>query len=195
MTGKPADTEQEASRLMAVLHKDVESHGLVLEDITLRPAGKQQILQITVDLPTGTASVNLDQLAEVTETISKVLDADSNYVNAAPYELEVSSPGLSRPLTQARHWARAQTRMVKFNLTDGSKLRGRIIDVSPDEVSIEVHHEAPKKGMKEKIDPARSFALSEIRKAVVDVEFNRDDEDLDIDDEDLDIIDLENPED
>ncbi|WP_431711525.1 ribosome maturation factor RimP [Glutamicibacter uratoxydans] len=188
MTGKPADTEQEAKRLMTVLHKDVESHGLVLEDITLRPAGKQQILQITVDLPTGTASVNLDQLGEVTETISKVLDADAVYANAAPYELEVSSPGLSRPLTEARHWVRAQSRLVKFSLTDGSKLRGRIVEVAQDEVSIELHHEAPKKGMKEKIDPARSFALADIRKAVVDVEFNRSDDELEI-------IDLENPED
>ncbi|WP_279402442.1 hypothetical protein [Arthrobacter sp. JCM 19049] len=51
MTGKPADTEQEAKRLMTVLQKEVESHGLVLEDITIRPAGKQQLMQITVDLP------------------------------------------------------------------------------------------------------------------------------------------------
>ncbi|MCW4465266.1 ribosome maturation factor RimP [Glutamicibacter sp. MNS18] len=187
MTGKPADTEQEASRLMAVLQKDVESHGLVLEDITLRPAGKQLILQITVDLPTGTASVNLDQLGEVTETISKVLDSDSVYANAAPYDLEVSSPGLSRPLTETRHWVRALSRLVKFQLTDGTKLRGRITEVGDDEVSIEVHHEPAKKGMKEKIDTARNFALADIRKAVVDIEFNRNDEDLDI-------IDLEDPE-
>lgn len=188
MTGKPADTEQEASRLMAVLQKDVESHGLVLEDITLRPAGKQLILQITVDLPTGTASVNLDQLGEVTETISKVLDADPVYAHAAPYDLEVSSPGLSRPLTEARHWARAHSRLVKFSLTDGTKLRGRITEVSEEAVDVELHHEPAKKGMKEKIDPARSFALADIRKAVVDIEFNRNDEDLDI-------IDLEDPED
>lgn len=187
MTGKPADTEQEASRLMAVLHKEVESHGLVLEDITLRPAGKQLILQITVDLPTGTASVNLDQLGEVTETISKSLDADPVYAGADAYELEVSSPGLSRPLTEARHWERAVTRLVKFTLTDGTKLRGRVISLAGDEASIEVHHEPAKKGMKEKIDPARTFVLADIRKAVVDVEFNRNDEDLDI-------IDLEDPE-
>jgi len=187
MTGKPADTEQEAKRLMTVLQKEVESHGLVLEDITLRPAGKQQLMQITVDLPKGTDSVNLDQLGEVTDTISKALDVDSVYANAAPYELEVSSPGLSRPLTVPRHWARALGRMVNITLTDGSKLYGRICEVGEDEVQLAVHHAPAKKGMKEKVDDPRPFALAEIRKAVVDVEFNRTDEHLDI-------IDVEDPE-
>lgn len=187
MTGKPADTEQEALRLKSVLQKEVESHGLVLEEISLRPAGKQQLLQVIVDLPTGTESVNLDQLGEVTETISKALDQDKIYASAAPYELEVSSPGLSRPLTEPRHWARALDRMVKFNLADGEKLRGRIIEVGEDEVRVAVHHEPAKKGMREKVDEPRPFALKDIRKAVVDVEFNRTDEPLDI-------IDAQDPE-
>lgn len=175
MTGTPADTEQEALRLMTVLHKEVESHGLVLEEVSLRTAGTQQIIQVIVDLPTGTESVNLDQLGEVTTTVSTALDRDPVYANSAPYELEVSSPGLSRPLTEPRHWARALNRMVKFRLEDGARLRGRITEIGEEQVLIAVHHEPAKKGMKAKVDEPRGFAFTDIRKAVVDPEVNFDD--------------------
>lgn len=120
MTGMPADTEQEAQRLAALLSKEVESHGLLLEEVSLRPSGKQMIVQIIVDKADGHESLNLDELGEVTTTISNALDKDAVYASAAPYELEVSSPGLSRPLTAQRHWIRAINRMVKISLADGT---------------------------------------------------------------------------
>lgn len=77
MTGIPADTEQEARCLTALLSKEVESHGLLLEEVTLRPSGKQMIVQIIVDKPDGNDSVILDELGEVTTTISNALDKDA----------------------------------------------------------------------------------------------------------------------
>lgn len=175
MTAKPADTEQEALRLTTVLQKEVESHGLVLEEVSVRPSGKQLLVQVLVDKAEGTESVILDELGEVTTTISNALDKDAKFASADPYELEVSSPGLSRPLSLTRHWVRAKNRMVKFTLSDGTKLRGRLTEVTDTEVVISVHHEPAKKGMKVKIDDPKTFALSDIRKAVVDPEINFDD--------------------
>ena len=174
MTGLPADTEQEAQRLKTVLSKAVESHGLILEEVTLRPSGKQMIVQIIVDNAESLAPVNLDQLGEVTETISKAMDADTVYANASAYELEVSSPGLSRPLTAMRHWLRAEGRMVKLSLTDGTKLRGRLQEVTDEHVLVAEHREPPKKGMKVKVLDAVAHPYDTIRKAVVDPELNLD---------------------
>lgn len=175
MTGIPADTEQEAQRLSAALKNDVESHGLILEEVSLRPSGKQTIIQIVVDKADGNDSVNLDELGEVTTTISNAMDKDSTYSAAAPYELEVSSPGLSRPLTAPRHWVRAVNRMVKVSLTDGTKLRGRITEVNDEDVVIAEHREPAKKGMKVKIMDPVAHTFGTIRKAVVDPELNFDD--------------------
>ncbi|WP_417365935.1 ribosome maturation factor RimP [Glutamicibacter arilaitensis] len=186
MTGMPADTEQEAQRLTALLSKEVESHGLLLEEVSLRPSGKQMIVQVIVDKADGHESLNLDELGEVTTTISNALDKDAVYASAAPYELEVSSPGLSRPLTAQRHWIRAINRMVKISLADGTKLRGRLLEVNDSDVLVAEHREPAKKGMKVKVlDPA-THAFENIRKAVVDPELNFDDALLDtIDTEDL----------
>ncbi|GAA1415329.1 hypothetical protein AUR04nite_20650 [Glutamicibacter uratoxydans] len=186
MTGMPADTEQEAQRLSTVLNKEVESHGLILEEVSLRPNGKQMIIQVIVDKADGHDSVNLDELGEVTTTISTALDRDAVYASASPYELEVSSPGLSRPLTAQRHWVRALNRMVKVSLTDGTKLRGRLTEVNDEDVVIVEHREPAKKGMKAKVLEPASFSFENIRKAVVDPELNFDDSLFDtIDTEDL----------
>src|SRR5690606_40665636 len=72
---------------------------------------------------------------------SDVCSSDLKFASADPYELEVSSPGLSRPLSLNRHWVRAKNRMVKFTLSDGTKLRGRLTEVTDTEVVISVHHE------------------------------------------------------
>lgn len=186
MTGMPADTEQEAQRLTALLSKEVESHGLLLEEVTLRPSGKQMIVQIIVDKADGHETLNLDELGEVTTTISNALDKDAVYANAAPYELEVSSPGLSRPLTAQRHWIRAINRMVKLSLADGTKLRGRLLEVNENDVLVAEHREPAKKGMKVKVLEPATHAFENIRKAVVDPELNFDDALLDtVDTEDL----------
>ena len=174
MTGNPADTELETQRLSAVLAKEVESHGLLLEEVSLRPAGKQIVIQVIVDKEDGTQSVDLDELGEVTTTISNALDKDAVYANSAPYELEVSSPGLSRPLVLPRHWVRALNRMVKLTLADGTKLRGRIDEVSETEAIITEHREPPKKGMKGKVLEPVAYSFENIRKAVVDPELNFD---------------------
>ena len=104
--------------------------GLVLEDVTVSPAGRRRVLRIVVDLPEDrTGGVPLDAVADVSQALSQALD-DGNVMGGTPYVLEVSSPGVDRPLTERRHWGRNRGRLVTATLTDGTTVDGRIAEVS-----------------------------------------------------------------
>ncbi|MDQ0094830.1 ribosome maturation factor RimP [Paeniglutamicibacter psychrophenolicus] len=171
MTGKPADIQLEAARLTELLEPTVASHQLVLEEVQVRRAGDQRIVHVVVDLPDGTDGIELDAVAEVSRSISEALDKDP-HDTADPYELEVSSPGTSRPLTLPRHWRRNVGRMVKVNVIGEDNLLGRLTDVDEDGITIVPEIEV-KKGMKPKQGEARSIGFSLIRRGNVEVEFTR----------------------
>ncbi|WP_406317807.1 ribosome maturation factor RimP [Streptosporangium sp. NBC_01639] len=119
-------------RLMKLLEPVTLASGLDLEDVTVTPAGKRRLLRVVVDRDGG---VSLDDVAEVSLAVSTALDAD-DVMGATPYVLEVSSPGVDRPLTEPRHWRRAVKRLVKADLRDGTSVEGRI--VSTDETGVEL---------------------------------------------------------
>ena len=171
MTGKPADIQLEAARLTELLEPTVASHQLVLEEVQVRRAGDQRIVHVVVDLVDGTDGIELDAVAEVSRSISEALDKDP-HDTADPYELEVSSPGTSRPLTLPRHWSRNVGRMVKVNVIGEDNLLGRLTAVDEDGITIVPEIEV-KKGMKPKQGEARSIGFSSIRRGNVEVEFTR----------------------
>ncbi|MDP9861188.1 MULTISPECIES: ribosome maturation factor RimP [Streptosporangium] len=119
-------------RLIKLLEPVVGAEGLDLEDVTVTPAGKRRLLRVVVDRDGG---VSLDDVAEVSLAVSATLDADDAMGNT-PYVLEVSSPGVDRPLTEPRHWRRAVKRLVKADLRDGTSVEGRI--VATDETGVEL---------------------------------------------------------
>ncbi|MEV4243116.1 ribosome maturation factor RimP [Streptosporangium canum] len=119
-------------RLIKLLEPVVGAEGLDLEDVTVTPAGKRRLLRVVVDRDGG---VSLDDVAEVSLAVSATLDAD-DAMGATPYVLEVSSPGVDRPLTEPRHWRRAVKRLVKADLRDGTSVEGRI--VAADETGVEL---------------------------------------------------------
>ncbi|MFF5206296.1 ribosome maturation factor RimP [Streptosporangium sp. NPDC000396] len=119
-------------RLMKLLEPVALASGLDLEDVTVTPAGKRRLLRVVVDRDGG---VSLDDVAEVSLAVSATLDADDVMGNS-PYVLEVSSPGVDRPLTEPRHWRRAVKRLVKADLRDGTSVEGRI--VATDETGVEL---------------------------------------------------------
>lgn len=171
------------SQLSSLLIPILEPFGLELEDVVVTPAGKRRLLRVTVDGdgPKGRGP-SLDDIAEATKAISVALDG-ANAVGNNPYTLEVSSRGISRPLTAARHWRRNQGRLVSVHLSDGSSVTGRIETSDEDGVELEVD------------DSVRRIGYAEIGKAVVQVEFNRpkqavedeeqDDHDGDLDEEEV----------
>lgn len=149
------------SQLNALLTPIVEQFGLELEDVVVTPAGKRRLLRVTVDGdgPRGHGP-SLDDIAEATKAISTALDG-SAAVGNSPYTLEVSSRGISRPLTAPRHWRRNQGRLVTVSLSDGSAVTGRIKTSDESGVDLEVD------------EAERRISYPEVAKAVVQVEFNR----------------------
>jgi len=110
--------------------------GLVLEAVTITPAGRRRVLRVTLDLPEDVpGGVPMESVAAASQALSAALD-DSPVMGGAPYVLEVSSPGADRPLTAPRHWRRARGRLVRVTLDDGRELAGRLEEAGADGVVI-----------------------------------------------------------
>ncbi|NEA36744.1 ribosome maturation factor RimP [Streptomyces sp. SID13031] len=135
----------------------VEQFGCDLEVAEVTPIGKRRLLRVLVDRDSG---INLDDVAEVTRAISKALDADEVMGNGA-YTLEVSSPGVDRPLTLPRHWRRNISRLVEVTLVAGGKVTGRITAATDEAAELDV------KGR------PRTIAYGDVTKAKIQIEFNR----------------------
>lgn len=127
--GTPAS--QAAARVRDVVEPVVNDAGLVLEDVTVRPAGRRSVVRVVVDLDDDAlGSLDLDRLGEVSRAVSAALDADDPLRGA--YVLEVSTPGTDRPLTELRHFRRARTRRVRLALRDGATVTGRLTSAEAD---------------------------------------------------------------
>ena len=131
--------------------------GLDVEAVELTPAGKRRILRVAVD---GDDGVTLDDVADATRTVSKVLD-ESDVMGEQPYTLEVTSRGVDRPLTLPRHWRRNTSRLVKVTTTDGQTVTGRIVDSGEQTATLDVD------------GTPQEVAYADVAKALVQVEFNR----------------------
>ena len=151
--GAQAREERIAELLEPVLAKA----GLDLEAVELTPAGKRRVLRVVVDSDDG---VDLDMVGEVSQDVNEALDA-SDVMGETPYVLEVTSPGVDRPLTMPRHWRRSRGRLVKVNLVEGGDLTGRVTESDDQGVTLDV------KGR------SRTLAYDKIAKAKVQVEFRR----------------------
>jgi len=112
--------------------------GFYLEDVIITSAGRRSMLTIIVD---GDTHLSLDQVTSATKAIGEIVEGLQS-LGDTPFTLEVTSPGLDRPLTKPRHWRKNIDRLVKIVLLDGSVVNGRIksateTDVLVDDVSIE----------------------------------------------------------
>ena len=175
-TGKAdAAHNPEAARLRALLEPSVQANRLYLEDVSIIP-GSHRVVHVVVDLPQEeTGGVSLDVIADISRVLSDVLDNDPAD-DGRPYDLEVSSPGVGRPLTEPRHWHRAKGRMVKVNVVQGDNLMGRITSVDDGGVTL-VPEIAVKKGMKPKQGDPIKLPFDRIRNGKVEIEFSRLNED------------------
>ena len=120
--------------LVALLSPVADEHGLDLEDVVVTPAGKRRMLRVVVDKDGG---LGLDMVAEVSTAVSRVLD-DSDVMGGAPYVLEVTSPGVDRPLTERRHWRRNVTRLVTVSTVEGTSFDGRLAEVDEEGIGVDV---------------------------------------------------------
>jgi ribosome maturation factor RimP len=142
----------------------VSDLGFYLEDVHVATPGSHRIVTCIVD---GDASLNLDQVTSVSRVISELLD-EAVFMGETPFTLEVTSPGVDRPLTQPRHFAKNADRLLKIVKVDGSEVSGRILSNTDHSVTLTV---TLKKEVTEQTVP-----LADIKRAVVEIEFNRKDD-------------------
>jgi ribosome maturation factor RimP len=112
----------------------------------------------------------------VSRTVSAALD-DSDAMGTGPYVLEVTSPGVDRPLTEPRHWRRATGRLVRAPLTAGGQIEGRVVSVDEEAVVIDTATARERQGHRRGGAPEpgiRRVALGELGSGRVLVEFRRD---------------------
>jgi len=142
----------------------VSDLGFYLEDVHVATPGSHRIVTCIVD---GDASLNLDQVTTVSRVISELLD-EAAFMGETPFTLEVTSPGVDRPLTQPRHFAKNVDRLLKIIKLDGSDVTGRILSNTDTDVTLTVTVK------KETIE--QTVSLTDIKRAVVEIEFNRKDD-------------------
>ena len=144
-------------RLVDELTPPLLANGFDLEAVEVTPAGRRRLLRVAVDKDGG---VTMDEIAEATKQVSALLDS-SDAMGEQPYTLEVTSPGVDRPLTLPRHWRRNAGRLVKVDLRDGGSLTGRISAAGEDGADLETE------------DGVRTVPFGDVAKARIQVEFNR----------------------
>ena len=141
----------------------VTEAGFYLEEVQIASPGNHRTVTCVVDGPTP---LNLDQVTIVSRLISELLDS-ADFMGETPFTLEVTSPGVDRPLTEVRHWTKNLTRLIKTTLNDGTIITGRLTEFN--EISATLVE-----NIKGRIK-THSVAFSDIKRAVVEIEFNRKD--------------------
>ena len=141
----------------------VTEAGFFLEEVQIASPGSHRIVTCVVDGPTP---LNLDQVTVASRLISELLDT-AEFMGEAPFTLEVTSPGVDRPLTQPRHWTKNLTRLIKVTLNDGVIIIGRLTEFDESTAKLV---ENIKGRIKE-----HAVSFADIKRAVVEIEFNRKD--------------------
>lgn len=141
--------------MRAIVLPVVSAAGIDLEDLVVERVGRREKVTVIVDADGG---VDLDAIAEVSTALSVTLDEQPD-VTSSSYVLEVTSPGVDRPLTAPRHWRRNKDRLVAVESIDGQSFTGRVRESDEESVTLDVSGEE------------RNVPLASIKRAIVQVEF------------------------
>jgi len=142
--------------LTLLINPVVVSSGFILEEIKVNSSGKRSHLSVIID---GVErNPNLDEIASISRAISDELDRIS-VLGDQPFTLEVTTPGIDRPLSLQRHWVKNLGRLVEIHLKEDKEIVGRINAVASDKVEID----------------EALISFEAIKSARIQVEFNRKD--------------------
>jgi ribosome maturation factor RimP len=137
--------------ISAAIRPIIEATGNYLEELTITTAGKVKILTVIVD---SDAHLNLDRVTAVTKEISLVIE-ELPVLGDTAFTLEVTSPGLDRPLTKPRHWRKNLDRLVKITMASGQVIEGRIGAATETSVLVDEN----------------TVSFEDIKRAVLEIEF------------------------
>ncbi|HEY9315394.1 ribosome maturation factor RimP [Williamsia sp.] len=160
-------------RISALIEPVVTDKGYDVEELSVVATGPENLVKLVVDRDGG---ASLDELAELSRSISVILDGTDEETGAQhedvlaalpTYTLEVTSPGVDRPLTLPRHWRRAAGRKVVVDLLADppERLAGRIGALDEDQSGVALVTKTSKGFATTKV------ALASVRKAFVQVDF------------------------
>ncbi len=153
-TGLPSQTQ-----VIELLGGEFARAGFEIEDVVIDARTRPPRIMVIAD---GDNGLDLDTAATLSRSASALLDGLDTIQDQ--YVLEVSSPGVDRPLTSVKHFRRARGRKVDVVLSDGSTLTGRVGETGDDSVALVV-----RAGRDWAV---RDIPLGDIVKAVVQVEFS-----------------------
>jgi ribosome maturation factor RimP len=142
----------------------LQEAGYFLEEVNLVTPGNHRIVTVIVD---GESALNLDQVTVASKLVSELVD-EAAFMGETPFTLEVTSPGIDRPLTLPRHFTKNLSRLLKVTQNDGAVVTGRLTSNTDSDLTLSV---TEKKESKEVV-----ISLADIKRAVVEIEFNRKDE-------------------
>jgi ribosome maturation factor RimP len=146
-----------ASRLEPIVAEAVTAAGFDLDAFEVQQAGRRQLVKVVVD---GDDGVGLDEVAQISRAVAAVLD-ENEHILVAAYTLEVTSPGLDRPLARPRHWRRAKFRLVKITPHEGAAYVGRV-------------GHSGEEGARVLVDGVLSdVSYASVAKAVIEIEFKQ----------------------
>ena len=165
-----------AARLTGWIEPVVTAAGYDLEELVVTPAGRRSVVRVVVDRDQG---VTLDDIAEVSRAVSEALDQEDDGMGRTPYVLEVTSPGVDRPLTEHRHWRRNVGRLVTVAVGpagSADEVTGRITAMDDAGVTLAVEAKG-KPGAKKRPPTPRQVPWAQLGAGRVQVEFGRPDSD------------------
>jgi ribosome maturation factor RimP len=140
-------------QVAAVITPAIQALGFYVEDISITAAGRRSMLTVIVD---GDTHLSLDQVTVATKAISEIVENLPTLGNN-PFTLEVTSPGLDRPLTKPRHWRKNKDRLIKIVLNDGKEISGRIKDSTEADVIVD----------------EQNVKFADIKRATLEIEFKQ----------------------
>ena len=146
-------------RVIELLSDEFARAGYEIEDVSIVATTRPPRIRVIAD---GERPLDLEAVAALSRSASDVLDAIDTGDTA--YDLEVSSPGVDRPLTAEKHFRRARARRVELELADGTTVTGRLGATADGVTDLVVRAGG---GW-----TVRRVPIAEIRNAVVQVEFS-----------------------
>ena len=128
-------------RLTEMLEPAVEALGFELLGVEFVRAGKNSILRLFIDHENG---INVDNCADVSHQVSAVLDVEDPI--STEYSLEVSSPGMDRPLFKEAHFEKVVGQMIEVRtrlpVDNRRKYKGTLLTLENGEITIEVDNQS-----------------------------------------------------
>lgn len=150
--------EEIINRVNQIVLPILESEGMELVDIEYRRESNGWVLRIYIDKEGG---VTISDCSLISHQIERVLDIEDFIDN--PYNLEVSSPGLTRPLKSEKDFKRYRGRMIKLKtiqpIENRKNFRGRLIGFSDNQIEMNVDGKVIR------------FPLKDVAKANLDIDF------------------------